>query len=168
MSARTHTPRTRIVARALAVAVLAATPAAAFNPQPEPPAFGMIGLSRMQKVLLHAVLTRPVGTTRAGCEVVLSFVDGTGKPFHDAAGAEITRVATLRDQTAASLSLDSRDVLTDGAARKAIRAVLSQPPDPTETDCGGLVATLEIVNARGRTVLFYPGPAIADPVGADQ
>jgi hypothetical protein len=31
-----------------------------------------------------------------------------------------------------------------------------------------LVATLEVLNGRGRTVLFYPGPATADPVGAQQ
>ena len=168
MPARTHSHRKALVAHALAAAMLAATPATAFNPQPEPPAFGMIGLSRMQKVLLHAVLTRPAGSTRAGCEVVLSLVDAVGQPFHDAAGAEITKVATLRGGAAVSLSLDSRDALADGSVRKEIRAVLGQPPGAAETDCGGLVATLEIVNGRGRTVLFYPGPAIADPVGAAQ
>ena len=154
----------RLRAALLAVAGaggMAVAPGWAFNPQPEPPAFGMASLTRSQSAILSAVLTEAAGST-AACEVVLSFVDAQGEPFVDAAGAAVGKRVTLLGGVAQSLELRANAVIGE-EARVAIRAVLQPPPDPTAEQCVGLVATLEIVNARGRTLVLYPGPAIAAP-----
>jgi hypothetical protein len=46
----------------------------AFNPQPEPPAFKMVGLARTQTAVLNVVATNPPGDTRTACRRGLSFV----------------------------------------------------------------------------------------------
>ena len=135
----------------------------AFNPQPEPPSFGMVGLARTQTAILNAVLTEAGGATRTGCDVVLSFLDADGEPFQDAAGAELSRRVTLEGGAAESLQLQGRHVLP-AVQRVAIRARIEAAPEPAASDCGGLVATLEIVDARGRTSILYPGPAVAPGV----
>jgi hypothetical protein len=131
----------------------AAGPAAAFNPQPEPPAFGMMGLARTQWALLTAVLTQPPDPGAPACEMALSFVDSTGRLLNDAAGNPLTRRVSLRGNVAASLQVRSQDVIPDGQLRFAIRGVV-QPPDPgqpPDPQCVGLVATVEIVDLLGAT-----------------
>jgi hypothetical protein len=145
---------------AAAVAVSVAT-GRAFNPQPEPPAFGMVGLTRSQSAILNAVITEAGGGARTGCDVVLSFLDAEGEPFQDAAGAEVSRRVTLLGGAAESLQLQGRHVLPAVQMRASIRARIEAAPEPAASDCGGLVATLEIVDGRGRTTLLYPGPAVA-------
>jgi hypothetical protein len=146
----------------------------AFNPQPEPPAFGMASLARTQTALLNAVLTQPPDPQQPpdpglACRLVLSFVDANGVVFHDAAGNLIQRPVELRDHVAASLQLRAADILGPTQLRVPIRAVLTyQPPDPTQpSDCTGLVGTLEIVNLLGSTQLLvtgtHPPQATAEP-----
>jgi hypothetical protein len=155
------------LAMALAGAGLVAVGTArAFNPQPEPPAFGMVGMSQTQTAMLNAVLTHAADSTRPGCDVVLSFVDADGAPFHDAAGTEITKRVTLKGARAESLRLRPSEAMPDGQMRAPIRAVVTLPPDPMEpSDCTGLVATLELVSRRGLTQTLYASPALAAPPG---
>jgi hypothetical protein len=148
----------------LALALLAAAlPAQAFNPQPEPPAFGLVGLVRTQSAILNVVLTHPPDPTQPpdpmapACELVLSFQDASGQTYLDAAGAQISRRVALRGNAAASLQIGSRDVVPDGQLRGSIRAVV-HPPDPLhppDPQCEGLVATLEVVDAFGFTRVLY-------------
>jgi hypothetical protein len=145
-----------VVTVAAGVAASVAT-GRAFNPQPEPPAFGMIGLARTQTAILNAVLTEAGGGTRTGCHVVLSFVDAAGEPLHEAAGNPVSQKVTLHGGAAQSLHLPAVQALPAGQVRVPIRAVIGAGPEPAAADCGGLVTTLEIVNARGRTTVFYPG-----------
>src|SRR5262245_27908923 len=122
----------------------AAGPASAFNPQPEPPAFGMMGLARTQWAILNAVLTQPPDPAAPACEMVLSFVDAGGRLFHDAAGNELTKRVSLRGNVAQSIVVRSQDVVPDGQFRTSIRGVV-QPPDPgqpPDPQCVGLVATV--------------------------
>src|SRR5262245_48193118 len=87
-----------------AAMAMGAGPAAAFNPQPEPP-LGMVGLARTQTAILNAVLTQPPDPVAPACVMVLSFVDASGRLFHDAAGAEITKRVELRGNVAQSILL---------------------------------------------------------------
>ncbi len=141
-----------------AAALAAAATAAAFNPQPEPP-LGIVGLARSQTAILNAVLTQPPDPGQPPdpaappCVMVLAFVDASGQVFHDAAGSEVTKRVELRGHAADSLVLRSQDAVPSGQLRVAIRGVV-QPPDPTQPpdpQCGGLVATLEIVDILGMT-----------------
>ena len=138
-----------VCAGALAVAAL---PAGAFNPQPEPP-LGMVGLARTQTAILNAVLTQPPDPAAPACVMVLSFVDAAGRLFHDAAGNQVVKRVELRGNVAQSIQLRSQDAVPDGQLRVPIRGVV-QPPDPTQPpdpQCVGLVATLEIVDLLGAT-----------------
>jgi hypothetical protein len=151
-------------------AFLATSAAHAFNPQPEPPAWSLVGLARTQFAVLNAVLVQPPDPTQPPdpalpCAVVLSFVDAMGHVFHDAAGNEVKREVLLRDGVAASLQLRAADILGATQLRAPIRPVIAeQPPDPGHpTSCVGLVGTLEIVNALGATQVvvvgaYPPGP----------
>jgi hypothetical protein len=157
----------RVVWVVLAVLVPGAARAADFNPQPEPPAFGMVGLARTQTAVLSVVVT-PVPDDGAPppdpddsrrCRMVLSFVGGNGEAFHDAAGNEVSRLVTLRGRAAASLTLRAQDVLTGTQLRTPIRPVLAPPPDDSvPSDCRRLVATLEIVGPLGATQILYSPP----------
>jgi len=108
---------------------------------------------------------QPPDPGREACHLVLSFMDAQGRPFHDAAGNEVKKMVELRGNVADSLRLRSGDAIPAGQLRAPIRALLSQPPDPTQpSDCMGLVATLEIVGPLGFTQLLYvgqpPDPAV--------
>jgi hypothetical protein len=140
---------TTLAACALAIA---AAPAQAFNPQPEPP-LTMVGLARTQTAVLSAVIAQPPDPAAPPCVMDLAFVDASGAPFHDAAGAEVKKRVSLRPGFAAFLQLRSQDAVPDGQLRVAIRAVV-QPPDPTQPPdpaCDGLVASVEIVDLLGMT-----------------
>src|SRR5258708_22139670 len=77
----------------------------AFNPQPDPPAFGLIGVSIFQTARLNAVCADtplPGGLTPGPCVVTLA--------FNDASGTEIKRTTqTLRPGQAMSLDLRGAD-----------------------------------------------------------
>jgi hypothetical protein len=173
----------------MAVVALGLTQAStrAFNPQPEPPAFGMVGIGRGQFAVLNAVLTTPVPDDsvpppdpdspppddgvnppddgRPVCRLVLSFVGADGRTLMDASGAEAKKTVELQGGVAASLTLRAADVLADAQLRRAIRAVMQGPPDDnTPSDCNGLVATMEIVGPNGWTQLLY-APIPDDSIG---
>ena len=156
-------------ALALAATLGVATPGLAFNPQPEPPAFGMTGLGRYQTAMVTAVLTHPPDPDHPGCGVLLAFVDGSGNVIRDRAGNAFVKKVVLRGNVASSLALRAEDILADGETRKSIRAVVTDiPPDPqVPTECGGMVATLELVAPNGWTTLLetlaVPPPPRPEP-----
>lgn len=172
----------RISLPLMAILALGLTQAStrAFNPQPEPPAFGMIGLARGQFAVLSAVLVGPPddGTpppddqlpppddNRPACRLILAFVGADGRTLVDAAGLPTQKTVALRGGIAGSLMLRATDVLGTGQLRRPIRAVVVGPPDDdAPSDCRGLVATMELVNALGWTeVLYAPAVQPPDPV----
>jgi hypothetical protein len=156
MTNRVHTGgrRAGVLAAGLSAALGLAAPALAFDPQPEPPAFGMVGLARSQSASLTAVLTQPPDPSHEGCGVTLSFVDEAGKVLKDAAGTPLVREYVLTGNVARSLVVRAEDVLGDGQTRRAIRAVVADlPGKDAPTECVGLVATFEIVASTGATTI---------------
>lgn len=147
---------TRIgVACAAGVLVGVAGAAEAFNPQPEPPAFGMQGAVLGQIAQLNAVLTFPPDPQLPPCVVDLSFMDASGQVFVDPAGNQVKKQVMLLLNVADSLSMLASDVLPPRQTRVQLRAVVDHPPDP---QCDGLRATVEIIESRtGKTVLLYEG-----------
>jgi hypothetical protein len=153
-AARESRPRARGLAVGLSAALGLAAPALAFNPQPEPPAFGMVGLGRYQSASLTAVLTQPADPSHPGCGVMLSFVDETGNVLKDAAGNKFVKKYVLTGNVARSLVLRAEDILADGQTRKAIRAVVADLPDAdAPTACVGMVAVFEIIAPNGWTAV---------------
>ena len=169
-------PPVRAAAVTLAVLLLAgAGTAQAFNPQPDPPAFGMFGITQFQRAHLHIAL--PVQKSRGDvqpgpCRVDASFVNDKGETvmsethtiWPGQAGNSVfapTRIEPNPELAAAALTIDD--------IRHQLRAVVSPvdstlPPGP----CNGLVATVQVDNQQGGapTLTLSPrDPASGLPTG---
>jgi hypothetical protein len=150
--------------RSLAVCIvvvliaLAAVPALAFNPQPDPPAFGIVAITELQSIHLHVALPAVQRGVQPGpCRVTLSFVNGDGQTIS-------STPATLMPGEAATLSFVPARVVGDGPvltdaldiapARHRLRAVVTYPPDPGRgtsppDPCHGLLANVQVAGADG-------------------
>jgi hypothetical protein len=130
-------------------------------------AFGMVGLARTQTAVLNVVLNPTPDDGHPPCMLELSFVDAAGHVFRDAAGLEVKKTVELRGNVAASLVLRWQDAIPDGQLRVPMRAV-AQPVPAAGTECSGLAASLEIVDALGMTrVLCLPTPDDGAPIPDD-
>jgi hypothetical protein len=158
--------RNRLFAGMLApvVTLAAAGPALSFNPQPDPPKFGIVGVARDQAAVINAVLADTPDDGHPGCRLVLSFVGANGNTLVNASGAEIKKQVTLRGSAAERLAFRASEVMPPVDWRLPIRAVLSEPPDDgIPSDCTGVVATMELVAPNGWTTLSQVGIAWGGP-----
>lgn len=152
-------PPVRVASIALATLLLLGAGAArAFNPQPEPPGFGMFGVTQIQRAHLHvalpAVQKTPGQLPPGPCRVEVSFVDEAGKEVQPPtvhtlwpgqAGNEIftpTRTVPNPELRAAAPTIDD--------FRHQLRAIVNPldstlPPGP----CRGLLATVQVDNQQG-------------------
>lgn len=147
------------LAPALAACTLAlsvATPAHAFNPQPDPPGrWAMLGLVAEQTARL-SVLALPGGrdAQRAACTVTLNFLDGDGVQMQEATTLVLLPgKAQFVDLKGSNLRLANR---ADRAQFRASVEVLHNPPG--DRPCGGVAATVEIFDATGRTSVLVAHP----------
>jgi hypothetical protein len=133
--------------------------AIAFKPQPDPPAFGMIGLAQGQTARLNIVSVSPGPCTPSEvspgpCRVQLAFLDADGRVIVTRSGALAQVTLTLVSGRAASLDLNADDLLIDGMRTeiRGVAQVTSRLVAP-----GPCRLTLEIVdNITGRTDLIMP------------
>ena len=142
---------------ALLVMTLLAAPAAmAFNPQPEPPGFGAIGILNSQSARSNVYFAPPPGGfPSVSCAGVIQL------RFYDQGGAVLAqRTSSLAPNAVESLEL------TPGregglSARMAVRADVSWvtvPPGPCRG--GSLPGNVEVYsNATGETQFVLPGVA---------
>lgn len=145
------------------VTLAAAGEAWSFNPQPDPPRFGIVGIGRDQAAILNAVLAGlPPDPDHPGCLVELSFAGADGRTLLDAVGHTIKWTTTLRGGAAGRLTFRGADVMGENQVRLPIRAVVEVPPDPGY-DCTGLIATVELVAPNGWTTLSQVGIAWGGP-----
>ena len=135
---------TRTLAIAAAAAAVILWPqwhVRAFNPQPDPPAFGLIGIDPFAVAQVNAICAAgplPGGVNPGPCDVTLGFNDTAG---HVVKQAHVT----LAPGQGASLSITARDA---GAARR-----VELQPCLSQTGHGFVLATAEIVDAlTGRTM----------------
>ncbi len=142
---------TRTAARlVLASCLTAAMPAAAFNPKPDPPGFGMIGIVRDQMARLSVADIGGASPPEPDAPVELLFLDGSG--------ATLARsVVTVSGGAAASLDLrgDSLGIIGPNdrmQVRAVVRALGNRKP--------AVVPTLELFDTvTGRTTVSYPWAA---------
>lgn len=160
------------VAPALAVAavILAPFAARAFNPQPEPPAYGMVGIGWGQTALINAVVadgqpppdpdSPPPDDGGPACRLVLSFVGADGRTLVTDGGVEVKKPVSLRGGAAASLAVRASDFLGSRQLRLPLRAVVAIPPpdDSAPLACQGLLTTMEIFGPLGATQVLYTPP----------
>ena len=135
----------------------------AFNPQPDPPGFGMVGLVQNQVMRINVVNTNvpdpnlPPDPVKA--RVVIAFRDADGNLIRNAEGGILRRAAQIGAGESISLDLNSNLVLrsADAFGRVQIRpdvriqrpdGVNGLPPDP-------VIPSVEIFNlTNGRTQLM--------------
>jgi hypothetical protein len=155
--------------------LLGAGSAHAFNPQPDPPGFGMFGITEVQRAHLHVALPA-VQRTRGGlppgpCRVEMSFVNEAG------AVVWIETHSIMPGQTANMIFTPTREVPAPTgettaallpAVRHQLRAIVNPldstlPPGP----CKGLVATVQVDNQAGGapTLTLSPRDPQAGPNG---
>jgi hypothetical protein len=134
-----------LLAGACAVAAMLAWPALhvrAFNPQPDPPAFGLIGIDPFSTARLNAVCAvGPLPATDippGPCDVTLEFHDVTGR---------VLKQATFRLQPGQAASLDLRSTEAAASRRTEIQPAIPQ------AGRGFVLATVEVYdNLTGRTI----------------
>jgi hypothetical protein len=143
----------------IAIAALALGPwspgaARAFNPQPDPPGFGMIGLARGQTARVSVVaLGGPAGSAGEVCGIEplpfhVAFRDSEGRVLAEA------RELMLQPGQSAFLDLDGSHLLRRRGQRLPIRASVESTRGAAF--CG--IATVELFsNLTGRTSVVYAG-----------
>jgi hypothetical protein len=177
---------------ALALVALVATGAVwevrrafAFNPQPDPPGFGMVSLTHEQTMRVNVVnLSNPPEPDRGQsppdpCRVLLTFRNAQGQPITNGDGQVIRRNVVLQAGESAFLDLNGAQFGTVGDTNLPTRTPLrpfvrvSQGPKPdlkNGTPPDPCFATMEVFdNATGRTSLFIAGsPRLVDPPEPDR
>jgi hypothetical protein len=167
--------RARIVTFGIAGAIAVASAALgvgvahlkAFNPQPDPPRFGMVGIAEGQTARLNLVnlLTPGAATVPPGpCRAELQFLDGDGNVV-------VSRLVRLQAGHAAFLDFAPTFAppSTVGDAATPLRAEIRAN---VELAAGGIPpgpcrATLEIFdNATARTTIFVASGPRACPRGS--
>ena len=143
----------------------------AFNPQPDPPGFGMIGISYGQTLRLSVVNTGGLLSAFPPdpCRVQMGFLDGEGYFVRKAGGREgdtanlARKAGRLDPGQSMFLDLASVEVMLDGSGRLQVRAAWSNngigrfPPGPCR-------ASLEMIDmATGRTSFALQGVELESP-----
>ena len=147
---------------ALTLALAAASPAQAFNPQPDRPGrWAMMGMVSVQTARL-SVLALPVARAAGGtvstrpspaCGVLMTFLDIAGVKLGEDTPVVSPGFAAFVDLKGSLLNLPGR---TDRAQFRV--EVTVQPPMPGFLPCEGVAATVEIFDDTGRTSLIVAHP----------
>jgi hypothetical protein len=131
--------------------------AGAFNPQPDPPGFGMVGIAEGQTARLNVVNLGNADPQSPPdpCRVELQFFDADGNPI---AGSRVR----VKPGQAASLDYVATFVPTN-VVTDAVTPARAEIRPAVNTDTGLLApqcrATVEIFdNSTGRTAVFIPPP----------
>ena len=136
----------------------------AFNPQPDPPGYGLVGITQGQTIRINVINTSDPpdpDTPPNPARVVITFRDGNGNLFRNAEGNLIRRVALLKGGESASLDLKADNFARsfDGTGRLQLRPVAQiQPADGVNgTPPDPCIPTVEVFNnANGRTQFVMP------------
>ena len=166
--------RARIIALGLAIAIAVAAVGAgvaqlkAFNPQPDPPGFGMVGIAEGQTArlnLVNLIAAGPAGAPPDPCRVELQFLDGDGSVV-------VARRVQLAAGHAAFLDFTPAfvPVNTVGAVAAPLRAEIRGSINVVGGAFGPRCrATIEIFdNATARTAVFMPaGAPVCRPGSGD-
>ncbi len=137
----------------------------AFNPQPDPPRLGMLGITDGQTIRISVVNTviPQIKQSSNPCRVVLTFRNAEGAIFRDGRGSEISRTEFLAAGRSFYLDLNADDFTKEmRGGRLQLRPVIqiqqadgsrTQSPDPC-------IPTAEVINnANHRTEFMVISPS---------
>ncbi len=136
----------------------------AFNPQPDPPGYGLVGITNGQTIRITVINTTnpPDPDTPANpARVLLNFRDGDGNLFRNPDGSPIRRIALLKGGESTLLDLNA-DNFVRGNGRLTLRPDIRiqqadpvvvgdrlLPPDPC-------IPSVEVIDNNGRTQFMMP------------
>lgn len=147
---------------AFTLALAAASPVQAFNPQPDPPGrwamMGMVSVQTARLSVLALPVARAAGRTAGAspsraCVVLMTFLDSAGVKLGEDTRVLTPGFAAFVDLQGSLLNLPGR---TDRAQFRA--EVTVQLPMPGFLPCEGVAATVEIFDDTGRTSLIVAHP----------
>ncbi len=131
----------------------------AFNPQPDPPGYGMVGITEGQTIRINVVNTNEPDSNLPPdpCRVVLNFRDANGELFRNSDGQPVRRIVLLPAGQSTFLDLNGDVFARGGRIQLRPVACVQQadgngnfPPDPC-------IPTVEVIaNASGRTQFTLP------------
>jgi hypothetical protein len=135
----------------------------AFNPQPDPPGYGLVGITNGQTVRISVVNTGLADSNLPPdpIRVVMTFRDTDGNLFRNSDGNPIRRVVLLKGGESALLELNADNFarIADASGRIQLRPVVQiqqadgtnqAPPDPC-------IPSVEVFNnSNGRTQFMMP------------
>jgi len=122
---------------------------AAFNPQPDPPAFGMIAITPEQTARLNVVRAEPLGDPDRPLLIEMTFFDSDGNSL-------LRSTTTLFSGHSAFLDLNGLTVPRT-EPRTEVRAMVHVIQPPTDRNRLNLVANIELFdNETGRTTVLLP------------
>jgi hypothetical protein len=123
----------------------------AFNPQPDPPGFGAIGIIQSQTMRLKVVcLHNPPGFAPAPCAVQLKFSDTSGRVLKQDNRTILPDQITFLDISAADL----RGAGFDGSRGELLPAVLP-------SDGSRVIPTVEVFDTLSGKTEVFANPAVA-------
>ncbi|MFL6375287.1 MAG: hypothetical protein ACJ73D_11525 [Pyrinomonadaceae bacterium] len=135
----------------------------AFNPQPDPPGYGLVGITNGQTVRVSVVNTGLADPNLPPdpCRVVMTFREAEGNLFRNADGSPVRRIALLKGGESVSLELNADNFTrsTDGAGRLQLRPVvqIQQPDGTNQAPPDPCIPGVEVFNnANGRTQFMMP------------
>jgi len=129
----------------------------AFNPQPDPPGYGMVGITEGQTIRINVVNTNEPDSNLPPdpCRVVLNFRDAGGELFRNSDGQPIRRTVLLPAGQSTFLDLNG-DVFARGGRIQLRPVARVQQADGTNNlPPGPCIPTVEVIaNASSRTQFF--------------
>lgn len=157
--------RSRLVLSSLVLCAVAST-ASAFNPQPEPPGFGMLGIISSQTARLNISFAAPPeperGAVPAGpCAgtIQLRFLDATGNVLAEKTVRLMAGISEALELTGDARGSEIGALGALDGVRDHLRASVSwveYPPGPCRG--GALLGDVEVYNnATGETSFVLPG-----------
>ena len=135
----------------------------AFNPQPDPPGYGLVGITNGQTIRVSVVNTTPPDPNAPPdpCRAVITFVDANGNSFIRADGTPARKTVLIDQGQSAFLNLNADNFVRNGrlTLRPDIRIQQADPvlvgdsftpPDPC-------FASAEVIsNSSGQTQFMMP------------
>lgn len=137
----------------------------AFNPQPDPPAFGIVGITWGQTLRVNVVNTKGISTSEVPpgpCRVVMTFLDANGNPFTNGNGVIISRDVQLLGGQSTFLLLNADNFVRETNVRLQLRPnvriqqadIMNGTPPPDPYSC---IPSVEVIsNATGKTQFMMP------------
>ncbi len=143
----------------------------AFNPQPDPPGYGMVGITDGQTIRINVVNTNEPDSSFPPdpCRVVLNFRDADGNLFRNSDGQPIRRIVQLPAGQSAFLDLNGDVFARAGRIQLRPVARVQQPDGVGSLPPGPCIPTVEVIaNASGRTQFLLPAIQRLPPPIGDQ